>query len=102
MKIICSHTHWGPSRTLGITVETDEILRQATESKVDQVVIFPSPSEALFDEGINRDVLQEAERVDTFIPYYYIPDDLRAIPPEKGFCGGKWHWTRGVQDSSSN
>jgi predicted TIM-barrel fold metal-dependent hydrolase len=27
---------------------------------------------------------------------------LRSIPQAKGFYGGKWHWTRGVQDCSSN
>jgi hypothetical protein len=27
MEIIDSHTHWGPSITLGIEVTTDELLR---------------------------------------------------------------------------
>jgi predicted TIM-barrel fold metal-dependent hydrolase len=102
MEIIDSHTHWGPSKTMGVTVTTAELLRQAEQSGVGRIVIFPFPSQALADEGINEEVLQEAGRDHTFIPYYYIPDDLRPIPKEKGFSGGKWHWTRGVQDSASN
>jgi predicted TIM-barrel fold metal-dependent hydrolase len=102
MEIIDSHTHWGPSMTMGIEVTTAELLRQAEQSGVGRVVIFPFPSQAIADEGINEQVLAEAERDHTFIPYYYIPDDLRPIPKGKGFYGGKWHWTRGVQDCSSN
>jgi hypothetical protein len=97
MEIIDSHTHWGPSVTMGIEVTTAELLRQAEQSGVGRIVIFPFPSQALADEGINAGVLQEAERDETFIPYYYIPDDLRPIPKEKGFYGGKWHWTRGCR-----
>ena len=102
MEIIDSHTHWGPSVSLGMTVTTEELLGQAERSGVDRIVIFPFPSQALSDEGINDQVLRESRRVQKLIPYYYIPDDLRAIPRERGFYGGKWHWTRGVQDSSSN
>jgi hypothetical protein len=102
MEIIDSHTHWGPSVTMGIEVTTAELLRQAEQSGVERIIIFPFPSQALADEGINDQVLKEAERDHRFIPYYYIPDDLRVIPNEKGFFGGKWHWTRGVQDCSSN
>jgi predicted TIM-barrel fold metal-dependent hydrolase len=87
---------------MGIEVTTAELLRQAGQSGVGRIVIFPFPSQALADEGINEQVLKQTERDHTFIPYYYIPDDLRPIPREKGFLGGKWHWTRGVQDSSSN
>lgn len=102
MEIIDSHTHWGPSVTLGTGVTTDELLRQAEASGVDRIVIFPFPSQALADEEINQEVIEESERIERFIPYYYIPDDLRAIPKAKGFFGGKWHWTRGVQDAASN
>lgn len=102
MEIIDSHTHWGPSAQMGITVTTDELLRQARQSGVDRIVIFPFPSQALADEGINGELLDEARRISRFIPYYYIPDDLRTIPGEKGFFGGKWHWTRGISDCSSN
>ena len=102
MEIIDSHTHWGPSVSMGIEVTTAELLRQAEQSGVGRIVIFPFPSQALADEGINDQVLEEAGRDHTFIPYYYIPEDLRPIPKEKGFYGGKWHWTRGVQDCSSN
>ena len=102
MEIIDSHTHWGPSVTMGIEVTTEELLRQAEGIGVGRIVIFPFPSQALADEGINEQVLEEAGRDGTFIPYYYIPEDLRSIPKEKGFYGGKWHWTKGVQDCSSN
>ncbi len=88
--------------TLFMTVTTEEILRQAEICGVDRVVIFPFPSQALDDETINEEVLEESRSVDKFIPYYYIPDDLRSIPLKKGFYGGKWHWTRGIQDCSSN
>jgi predicted TIM-barrel fold metal-dependent hydrolase len=102
MEIIDSHTHWGPSVTMGIEVTTAELLRQAAQSGVGRIVIFPFPSQALADEGINAEVLAEVEKEHAFIPYYYIPEDLRPIPKAKGFYGGKWHWTKGVQDSSSN
>jgi hypothetical protein len=102
MEIIDSHTHWGPSVTMGMEVTTAELLRQAEQSGVGRIVIFPFPSQAIADEGINEQVLEEANRDHRFIPYYYIPDDLRPIPKGKGFYGGKWHWTRGVQDCSSN
>ncbi|OGP92469.1 MAG: hypothetical protein A2Z19_06005 [Deltaproteobacteria bacterium RBG_16_54_18] len=102
MEIIDSHTHWGPSVTMGIEVTTTELLRQAEQSGVGKIVIFPFPSQALADQAINAQVLAEANREHAFIPYYYIPEDLRPIPREKGFYGGKWHWTRGVQDASSN
>lgn len=102
MEIVDSHTHWGPSITMGIEVTTQELLHQAETSGVDRIVIFPFPSQALADESINQDVLAECKRINRFIPYYYIPDDLRAIPRQRGFFGGKWHWTRGIQDVASN
>jgi len=102
MEIIDSHTHWGPSVTMGTEVTTEELHRQAKESGVSRIVIFPFPSTALADEGINERLLEETVKVKKFIPYYYIPETMRPIPGGKGFYGGKWHWMRGVQDSSSN
>jgi predicted TIM-barrel fold metal-dependent hydrolase len=102
MEIIDSHAHWGPSVSIGTEVTTQEILRQAEQSGVSQIVIFPFPSMALADENINDRLLREADRTEKFIPYYYIPETMKPIPKEKGFYGGKWHWMRGIQDSSSN
>jgi len=103
MEIIDSHIHWGDSLALaGVTVTTQELLRQAEESGVARMIIFPFPSTAIADSRINEMLLIEAEAIYNFIPYYYIPDDLLPIPSTKGFYGGKWHWVRGVQDCSSN
>jgi len=103
MEIIDSHIHWGGSLALpGVDITTQQLLRQAEESGVDRMIIFPFPSTAIADTQINEILLLEAEAIDNFIPYYYIPDDLLPIPSEKGFAGGKWHWVRGVQDCSSN
>ncbi len=102
MEIIDSHTHWGPSVSMGTEVTTQEILSQAQQSGVSRIVVFPFPSMALADEGINGRLVNEARRIREFIPYYYIPETMKPIPKEKGFYGGKWHWMRGVQDSSSN
>jgi predicted TIM-barrel fold metal-dependent hydrolase len=87
---------------LGTEVTTEELLRQAKESGVDRIVVFPFPSTAIEDERINDKVLELGKKNRRFIPYYYIPEDLRPIPVEKNFCGGKWHWVRGIQDCSSN
>jgi hypothetical protein len=65
-------------------------------------VIFPFPSTAIEDERINDKVLELGKKNGKFIPYYYIPEDLRPIPVGKNFYGGKWHWVRGIQDCSSN
>ncbi len=102
MEIIDSHTHWGPSVSMGTEVTTQEILDQAEQSGVSQIVVFPFPSTALADEKINERLLGEANRITKFIPYSYIPETMKPIPKEKGFYGGKWHWMRGIQDSSSN
>ncbi|OGP94890.1 MAG: hypothetical protein A2157_01865 [Deltaproteobacteria bacterium RBG_16_47_11] len=102
MDIIDSHTHWGPSVTMGTEVTTEELLLQAEQSGVSRIVIFPFPSTALADEEINERLLDGANRIRDFIPYYYIPETMRPIPDGKGFYGGKWHWMRGIQDASSN
>lgn len=57
MEIIDSHTHRGPSVSMGIEVMTEELLRQAGQSAVGRIVIFPFPSMALADEKINEKVL---------------------------------------------
>jgi hypothetical protein len=104
--IIDSHTHWGPSLTLGTAVTTGEIKRQQTESGVTHVVIMPFPSTAIEDNTINVRLLDEASRVgNSFIPYHYIREDFdgaRFDPLPDGYYGGKWHWMRGWQDSASN
>jgi predicted TIM-barrel fold metal-dependent hydrolase len=102
MEIIDSHTHWGPSVSMGIEVTTQEILKQAEQSGVSRIVVFPFPSMALADEGVNQRLLNEATKIKEFIPYYYIPETMEPIPDRKRFYGGKWHWMRGIQDSSSN
>jgi predicted TIM-barrel fold metal-dependent hydrolase len=102
MEIFDAHTHWGPSVSLNMTVTTEELLKQAQESGVDRIVIFPFPSMALSDETINDKLLEVRKKDGRFIPYYYIPEDLRSIPLEKHYWGGKWHWMRGIQDCSSN
>ena len=63
MEIIDSHTHWGPSVTMGIEVTTEELLGQAEQCNVSRIVIFPFPSMALADEKINERLLDEANRV---------------------------------------
>jgi len=62
MEIIDSHTHWGPSLTLGTEVTTEELLRQAGESGVQKIVIFPFPSTAINDERTNDKVLELGEK----------------------------------------
>jgi hypothetical protein len=63
MEIIDSHTHWGPSVSMGTEVTTEELLKQAEQSSVSRIVIFPFPSKALEDEGINQRLLNEAKRI---------------------------------------
>jgi predicted TIM-barrel fold metal-dependent hydrolase len=87
---------------MGTEVTTEELLRQAEQSSVSRIVVFPFPSTALADEGINQRLLNEAKRIKKFIPYYYIPETMKAIPEGKGFYGGKWHWMHGISDCSSN
>lgn len=98
--IIDSHSHWGPSVTLHTTVSTAEIMRQQEETGVTHVVLIPFPSTAIMSNEINARLLGETERIKHFVPYFYIREDFSPIPNE--YRGGKWHWMRGVQDSSSN
>jgi predicted TIM-barrel fold metal-dependent hydrolase len=103
--IIDSHTHWGPSLTLGTEVTTQELRKQQEDSGVSHVVIIPFPSTAIAGNDINIDVFCEAERREGFIPYHYIRENYDAAgfePVPEGYFGGKWHWMRGWQDSASN
>ena len=104
-RIIDSHTHWGPSLTMGIDVTTKELQRQQKESGVTHVVIMPFPSTAIENNEINVQVLAETKHIQNFIPYHYIREnyDIAGFNPiPTAYFGGKWHWMRGVQDSSSN
>jgi hypothetical protein len=75
---------------MGTEVTTQEILRQAEQSGVSRIVVFPFPSTALADEEINERILHEAKKIKKFIPYYYIPESMNPIPDRKRFYGGKW------------
>ncbi len=104
--IIDSHTHWGPSLSMGTLVTTAEITRQQKESGVTHTAIMPFPSTAIADNSINVDVLKEAVREKgLFIPYHYIREGFEEEgfdPVPKEYYGGKWHWMRGWQDTASN
>jgi predicted TIM-barrel fold metal-dependent hydrolase len=98
--IIDSHTHWGHSLSMGTTVTTGQLLAHQQESGVTNVILIPFPSTAIASNEINIKVLEEAGKVNSFIPYFYIREDFPRIPDE--YHGGKWHWMRGVQDAASN
>jgi predicted TIM-barrel fold metal-dependent hydrolase len=103
--IIDSHSHWGPSITLGTNVTTNELSRQQKEAGIDYVAIIPFPSTAIDDNSINVALLEETKKIKHFIPYHYIREDFdreNFDPIPDGYCGGKWHWMRGVQDAASN
>ncbi|HEX2966988.1 MAG TPA: amidohydrolase family protein [Syntrophorhabdaceae bacterium] len=103
--IIDSHTHWGPSISMGTTVSTGELKHQQIASGVTHVIIMPFPSTAIESNAINQTVMEETQRVPEFIPYHYIREEYEKNnfdPIPEGFFGGKWHWMRGVQDVSSN
>lgn len=98
--IIDSHSHWGPSLSMGTNVSTQELLSQQAASGVSYVCIIPFPSTAIADNEINVRVLDESRRIDSFIPYFYLREDFPLIPEK--YPGGKWHWMRGWQDAASN
>lgn len=103
--IIDSHSHWGPSITLGTDVTTRELQSQMKESGIDYVAIIPFPSTAIENNSINVKILEESKRAGGFIPYHYIREDYDKEgfdPIPEAYCGGKWHWMRGWQDSASN
>ncbi|MBP1749164.1 MAG: amidohydrolase [Deltaproteobacteria bacterium] len=103
--IIDSHSHWGPSASMGITVSTSELLKQQKEAGIDYVIIIPFPSTAIENNSINVRLLDESNRIDSFFPYHYIRENYDTPgfdPLPDDYFGGKWHWMRGVQDSASN
>ncbi len=90
---------------MGIDVTTKELQKQQSESGVTHVVIMPFPSTAIENDAINVKVLEESRRIRSFIPYHYIRenyDNAGFDPIPSAYFGGKWHWMRGIQDSSSN
>ncbi len=98
--IIDSHVHWGPSVSMGMEVTTQDILAEQEDSGVTHVIILPFPSTAIASNDINVRLLNETTRISHFIPYAYLREDFSSMPAD--YFGGKWHWMRGVQDSSSN
>ncbi len=70
--IIDSHSHWGPSLSMGIDVTTSQLLNQQKESGVDYVIIIPFPSTAIENNSINIRLLEESRRIESFFPYHYI------------------------------
>jgi uncharacterized protein len=104
-RIVDSHSHWGPSLTLGTAVTTEELKRQQRTSGVTHVVIIPFPSTAIDSNVINEKLLKEAEKEKAFVPYHYIRENYESEgfdPIPDCYFGGKWHWMRGWQDSASN
>jgi predicted TIM-barrel fold metal-dependent hydrolase len=85
---------------MGTNVSTRELINQMDEADIAAVMIIPFPSTAIMSNEINVRLLNETRKIQRFIPYFYIREDFPVIPEE--YCGGKWHWMRGVQDSSSN
>ncbi|MFH0974555.1 MAG: amidohydrolase family protein [Spirochaetota bacterium] len=103
--IVDSHTHWGYSLSMGTNVSTNELLTQQKEAGITHIVIMPFPSTAIDDNEINIDILNEANKISQFIPYHYIREDYDRAdfdPIPSAYYGGKWHWMRGIQDSSSS
>jgi len=103
--IIDSHSHWGPSLSMGTEVTTAELQRQLKESGISYVVLIPFPSTAIANNDINVRLMEETKRIKSFIPYHYIRENFdvnnfNPIPEE--YHGGKWHWMRGWQDTASN
>jgi uncharacterized protein len=90
---------------MGTEVTTEEVQRQQAGAGVTHVAVLPFPSTAIADNEINVRLLAEAEKISPFIPYHYIRenyDSERFDPIPEAYYGGKWHWMRGIQDSSSN
>ncbi|HOC45845.1 MAG: amidohydrolase family protein [Syntrophorhabdaceae bacterium] len=103
--VIDSHSHWGPSLSMGITVSTSELLKQQEDAGIDYVIIIPFPSTAIENNSINVRLLDESNRIESFFPYHYIRENYGTDgfdPLPGSYFGGKWHWMRGIQDSSSN
>ena len=73
--IIDSHSHWGPSLSMGTEVTTTELQRQQEETDISYVVLIPFPSTAIANNDINVQLLEETKRVKSFIPYHYIREN---------------------------
>lgn len=103
--IIDSHSHWGPSLSMGTEVTTAELQRQLKESGISYVILIPFPSTAIAHNDINIKLLEETRRIKSFLPYHYIREnyDVEGFDPiPDNYYGGKWHWMRGWQDTASN
>jgi uncharacterized protein len=90
---------------MGTEVTTKEVQRQQAQAGITHVTVLPFPSTAIADNEINVRLLAETEKILPFIPYHYIRenyDNERFDPIPEAYYGGKWHWMRGIQDSSSN
>ena len=92
--------HWGPSITLGSNVSTRTILGQMKEAGVERAVVMPFPSTAATSGEINVRLLNEARRVEEFIPYFHIREDLLPMPGK--YYGCSWRRMRGDRDAGSN
>jgi len=103
--IIDSHSHWGPSLSMGTEVTTAELQRQLKGSGISYVILIPFPSTAIANNDINIKLLEETKRIKSFLPYHYIREnyDVEGFDPiPDKYYGGKWHWMRGWQDTASN
>ena len=103
--IIDSHSHWGPSLSMGTEVTTAELQRQLKGSGISYVVLIPFPSTAIANNDINIKLLEETKRIKSFLPYHYIREnyDVEGFDPiTDNYYSGKWHWMRGWQDTASN
>jgi uncharacterized protein len=90
---------------MGSEVTTRELQKQQARAGVTHVAVLPFPSTAIANNEINVRLLAETEKISPFIPYHYIREEYESeyFDPIPGpYYGGKWHWMRGVQDSSSN
>jgi len=84
LEIIDSHTHWGLSASLGFSVTTGELLRQAEQSGVDRIVIFPFPSQAL---ALGLPLIVE-EALEFTVAFAKRSGKLNVIIPHLGMLGG--------------
>ena len=78
--IVDCHSHWGPSITLDSNVSTRSLLQQMKEAGVTRAVVAPFPSTAAESGEINVRLLNESRRVEQFIPYYHLREDLSPVP----------------------
>jgi hypothetical protein len=101
MEIVNSHVHIGPSLQLNMNIRHRDVEKEMEESGVKRSFVFPFPSKAVTTPDINQWTLNFCKkRRESFIPVFYVRDDLH--PPDDGFYAVKWHWVRGISDTSSN